>query len=369
MLKTDVVVVNIDGVKDFMKKEFSKVIPSFTHMVVDECTGYKNPSAARTKAAIKLAKAIPVVRLMSGTPNPNSVTELYVPVYMADKGKRLGTAYSGFKYSVQTSKQVGPSPNMVKWTDKPGALEAVHALIADITVRHEFEKVMTNVPANHKNIKAFSLPAKAMKQYMTMEDRCLLEHQDGNVNAVHAAALRAKLLQIASGAVYADVDDAGKGDYVVIDRSRYEFIAELVENAEHSVTFFNWRHQKELLAEEFDKRGITYAIIDGTVKDSVRNDIVQRYQAGEYKTLLLHPKTGAHGLTLTRGTTTIISSPIYEADLLKQAIHRVYRGGQTKVTNTILVEARHTVEHKVYKRLDEKYTNMVDFLEMLERKE
>jgi SNF2 family DNA or RNA helicase len=81
--------------------------------------------------------------------------------------------------------------------------------------------------------------------------------------------------------------------------------------------------------------------------------------------MLLHPKTGAHGLTLTRGTTTVVTSPIYEADILKQMIHRIYRGEQNQVTNTIFVQAKGTVEDLVYERLNFRTGQMKDLLDMM----
>jgi len=83
----------------------------------------------------------------------------------------------------------------------------------------------------------------------------------------------------------------------------------------------------------------------------------------------MHPRTGAHGLTLTRGVATIIASPIYEADLLQQAIFRIYRGGQTKVTNTVLVQAKGTVEADVYARLGQKHEQMVDLLQLMKARQ
>ena len=80
----------------------------------------------------------------------------------------------------------------------------------------------------------------------------------------------------------------------------------------------------------------------------------------------MHPKTGAHGLTLTRGRATIIASPFDEADLLKQAIHRIWRGGQVHKTETILVRARGCrVEQRVYDNLLRKTGRMETLLEIL----
>ncbi len=131
------------------------------------------------------------------------------------------------------------------------------------------------------------------------------------------------------------------------------------------MVFFNWRHQKDQLVKHAEKRGITHAVIEGGMKDEVRDMIVQRFQGGHLQTVFLHPQTGAHGLTLTRGTRTIWSSPIYMADFLKQGNHRIYRGGQTQKTETILVEAEGTVEQLVYERLGEKTTRMVNLLEII----
>ena len=363
-IDTDVVIINIDGVKELTQKQFDKLLQGFTHLIIDESTNYKNPQAQRSKALKKIAKNFTHIRMLTGTPNPNTVMELFFPTLIIDGGKRLGTSYTALRNNVQIPTQIGPKPQHVRWDDKPGAAQAIREILEDITIRHAFEDVMTHVPPNYRETKLFDLSRNATKQYMQMETTCMLKAETGDISAVHAASLRTKLLQIASGAVYTGGED---GEYLVIDNGRYELIADMVEGREHSVVFFNWKHQRDLLSEEFDRRKISYAIIDGNVKPAQRDKIVADYQAGEYQTLLLHPKTGAHGLTLTRGTTTIISSPIYEADMLKQALHRIYRGDQKCVTNTILVEAKGTVEQKVCARLDDKYGRMIDLLDLMKR--
>lgn len=168
-----------------------------------------------------------------------------------------------------------------------------------------------------------------------------------------------------SGALYAPNDVDGAGDYAVLDTFRYAMIADLVEERQHSVVFFNWRHQKHELAAQLKKRGVSFEVIDGGVAQRKRPDIVKRYQAGEFRTLLVNYKTGAHGLTLTRGTTSIICSPIYEPNYFKQTIHRIYRGGQTEVTNTLLVCAKDTVEELVYEKLRAGTLRMENFLALV----
>jgi SNF2 family DNA or RNA helicase len=238
-------------------------------------------------------------------------------------------------------------------------------MLDDITVRHAFEEVMVDVPPNHRDVKLVTLPPKLMRQYKALEAEMALMLDNGHVLSVSkASALRAKLLQLCSGAVYNTGDIEGEGDYLVMDDYRYKMIADLIEERHYSVTFFNWRHQGDLLAKEFGKRGINFARIDGNTPMRERPRIVEDYQSGQYKTLLVHYKTGAHGLTLTRGTTTILSSPIYEPNYFKQTIHRIYRGGQTEVTNTLMVCAENTVETLVYDKLQAGTLRMEDFLRL-----
>lgn len=359
--KTDVVVINTDGVKWLTDKKNEKYLKDFDHLTIDEYTAFKHPTSQRAKAMVKIRKYFKYRYGMSGTPNPNTVMELFNPALIIDDGKRLGTNYFRMRNVMQVPEQVGPSPDHLKWSDAPGAGQAVTELLGDITIRHPFS-VMKHVPENFKEFKRFDLSKRMRKIYDQMELDCIVAFDDGAVaNAVHAASLRTKLLQIASGAVY---DGGEDGKYQLIDTTRYELTCDLIEEVDHSVVFFNWRHQRDFLAQELDKRGHTFAIIDGSVPQRQRDQIVSDYQAGQYRTILLHPRTGAHGLTLTRGTLTVFPSPLYEVDLMEQGIARIYRGAQDKETRTVFIEAKNTVEgSKVYPRLFEKLNAMNDLLD------
>jgi len=142
---------------------------------------------------------------------------------------------------------------------------------------------------------------------------------------------------------------------------------DLVEERQQCVVAFNWRHQRYGLEEAAKKRGISYAIIDGTVNDRKRLEAVQGFQAGEIRCIFAHPQSGGHGLTLTAGTTTIWTSPTYNAEHYKQFNHRIYRAGQTRKTETIHITARDTIDEKVFNKLNSKLTSMQLLLDLLEK--
>ena len=110
------------------------------------------------------------------------------------------------------------------------------------------------------------------------------ELQSGKiVTAINGAAVTTKLQQIASGAVYHD-DEA-----VLVDNGRYSLI-HLIE-ATTSVCFFLWRHQRDELIKEAERRGVTFCVIDGDTPSREREEMVQHYQNGFCRAMFAHPQS------------------------------------------------------------------------------
>ena len=297
---------------------------------------------------------------MTGTPNSNTITDIWHQALILDGGQRLGNSFFRFRDAVCTPHQVGRSAQMVKWHDKEGAEEVVMGLLSDIVIRHKFEECV-DIPPNHQYSVEYDLTAKQLKAYFELEatQMLLLGGSKPAMLAINAAAVATKLLQVASGAVY-----DGLGSFQVIDTARYEMVLDLVEQRKHSLVFFLWKHQRDALVAEADKRGVKYRVLDGGTSDRDRDEIVRGYQAGVYQTIFAHPKSAAHGLTLTKGTATIWSSPTYDLEIFKQGSKRQHRMGQTQKTETIVVIAKNTIEEKVWELLQEKDKRMTNLLDL-----
>lgn len=356
----DVYVTNVDATKWLMEQR-PEFFARFDTLIMDELSAFKHHTSLRSKALNKIKSHFKYRYGLTGTPNSNGITDIWNQIYILDDGQRLGKSFYKFRNMTQTPSQAGPAANMLKWEDKPGAEQAVGKLIKDMTVRHKFEECL-DVPENFETEVPFFMPPGQATVYKTFKRDALLALESGEViSSVNAAGVANKLLQIASGATY--TGDANK--YAVVDPSRYEMIADLVEARQHSVVFFHWRHQRDLLMEEFTKRGITFAVIDGSVKEQDRMEAVKDYQNGFYRVMLAHPASAAHGLTLTRGTTTIWASPTYNLEHWLQGNRRTYRAGQTQRTETISILAKGTIEELVYQRLADKNVKQINILELL----
>lgn len=352
----DVYITNTDAVR-WLAKQKPSFFRKFDTLVLDESSAFKHRTSLRSRCLKKIAKYFKYRYALTGTPNSNSILDVWHQVLVVDDGERLGRSFMAYRNSVATPVQVGPQPNMVKWEDKPGASAAVGDLLSDITVRFVFEECH-DIPANHMYRRSYTPSPSQLQAYSDMEKYAIIEvSQDEVINAVNAAALVTKLLQISSGAVYDE-----SGNVVHIEDDRYQLITDLVAARDHSLVFFNWKHQAEALEKHFKQAGITCARIDGTVKSPERARIVKEFQDGYYQALLAHPQSSAHGLTLTKATTTIWASPTYNLEFFLQGNRRIYRAGQTRKTETILICAKNTMEADVYEKLNAKDAKQLDFL-------
>ncbi len=353
---TKAVITNHDAVNWLLKNE--SVLNDFDTLIIDESTVFKNKTSGRSKAIIKLSEKFKYRLLLSGTPNPNTILDVFSQALICDGGERLGKNYFHFRNQVCAPKQNGPDPRHVEWRDKPGAADIVSGMLADITFRVRLEDCI-DMPETSTHTVYTELPKTLRKQYDELLSESLLMMKQGTITAVHAGARMQKLLQLITGTVY-DAD----GNKVHVHTGRHELVLELIKEREQCLVAFNWRHERESMAALFEKEGISFGVIDGTVSVARRKVIVDDLQAGKLKVVLAHPKSAGHGLTLTKGTTTIWASPVYSSESYEQFNHRIYRNGQTKKTETIRICAKNTAEVQVLKKLDKKCESLHNVLDL-----
>jgi len=353
-LDTNIVLINHDAARWLVDN--IHLLFGFHTLCIDESTAFKHYTSLRSKSMAIIAACIPNRIGMSGTPNPNGILDLWNQVRLIDGGKRLGKSYWAFRASTHTPISKGP---FTEWVEKDGIQDAVYGLIADINIRYELESCI-DMPENVTTEISFELSPKHLKLYNKLKADAMLELAGGDVTAINAASLATKLMQAASGTVYGTNHEP-----VQLATERYELILDLIEQRDQCLVAFQWRHQRDQLVTLAEKRGVTYAIIDGTIDIDKRNHVVESFQKGKTKVIFAHPASAAHGLTLTKGTTTIWASPTYNAEHFTQFNRRIYRAGQTKRTETILITAKDTIDEKAYARLTHKCDSMQSLLELL----
>jgi SNF2 family DNA or RNA helicase len=84
----DIYTINRENVP-WLVKHYAKKWP-FDAVIVDESSSFKNNGAQRWKALKKILPDTEYMVLLTGTPSPNSLLDLWAQMYLVDFGQRLG---------------------------------------------------------------------------------------------------------------------------------------------------------------------------------------------------------------------------------------------------------------------------------------
>ena len=284
----------------------------FDMVVVDESSSFKNPAAKRFKALRRMLPRIHSIVILTGTPAPNGLEDLWSQVYLLDRGERLGRFITHYR-----ERYFDHNPWRHEYVPKPGAFEAVKARIADICVSMKAEDWLT-LPELVIHDVSVALEGAGLKAYRAMEKTMVAEVNGEEISATTAAALTGKLLQLCGGAVY---DENGEAHHV--HDAKLEALEELIEALnEPALLFYGYRH--ELPGIEARLNGKRWRRLDSAAD-------AEAWNRGEVDVLLAHPASCAYGLNLQDGGRHVIWYTLtWSLELYQQANARLYRQGQTK---------------------------------------
>lgn len=293
----------------------------FDMVVVDESSSFKNPRAKRFKALSYMYPHIKRTVLLTGTPSPNGIIDLWSQIYLLDRGERLGSTFSGFRNRYFTP---GERSRDIIYTYDPkdGAEDAIMSAISDVAISMKADDYLQLPPVVEDTIPVV-LDAKARRAYDTMERTMVLELlQSGEqITAASAAALSNKLQQLANGAVY----NEEHRPHAVHD-CKIEAFMELIEQlgGKSALVFYNFQHDLARLLEALRLTKLRVRILRGAEDELAWNH-------GEVDILLAHPASAAYGLNLQDGGNHVVWYGLnWSLELYQQANKRLHRQGQTQ---------------------------------------
>ena len=324
----------------------------FDMVVVDESSSFKSPSAKRFKALRRMLPKIRSVVILTGTPAPNGIMDLWSQIYLLDRGERLGKYVTHYR-----SRYFDHNPWRHEYIPKPGAFEAVQKRISDICVSMRAEDWLT-LPALIVDDIPVALDPEAAMAYRRME--LVMEVGEDEISATTAAALTGKLLQLCGGSVY---DEAGAAHHV--HDAKLEALGELIEqlHGEHALLFYGFRHElPSLLSLLHDRNPSGW----GRVRLLENAADAEAWNRGEVDVLLAHPASCAYGLNLQAGGRHVIWYTLtWSLELYQQANARLYRQGQERpvIVHRLLVQGG--VDEDVAKALEGKNETQAALVEAL----
>ena len=337
----DITVVNFENLAWLMKKHGKRKL--WDGLVVDELTKLKKVGGATFKALRPRLNDFSWRVGLTGTPVSEDFEGLYAMAMVVDAGAALGTRSDAFKrkYFFQVD-YAGYDWQMFDW-----AASEILAKLSGIV--YAVENYTDELPElKIKNI-FLNFPENLRLQYEEIRKTNILdlseedEDEEKSVSASSAAVLSGKLQQLTSGFVYDE-----EGESVLISDFRLRALCSEIKALEgRAVVIVYWfKH---------DLEAIRALMPDAVVLSDDVEAGVKGWNDGSVQTLLLHPRSAGHGLSLQHGGVDMLwYSPVWSRDLWLQTIARVWRRGQTKPVTIHSLIARDTVDELVQARVENK---------------
>lgn len=297
--------------------EFYKHAWPFDMVVIDESSSFKNHQAKRFKALKLVRSRINRMVLLTGTPSPQSLLDLWPQIFLLDGGARLGKTITSYR-NTYFAPDKRSATIIYSYKLRPGSEAAIYQRISDICISMRSADYLTLPDLIYNDIPV-KLDAAAQKTYDALERDMLLEIDESTITAGTAAVLTNKLLQLCNGAVY-DED----GQVIELQNCKIDALLETIEqlHGEHAVICYNFKHDKDRLLQALAGTGLRVAVYEGDKQ-------MQAWNAGQLDLLLVQPASCGYGLNLQQGGHHIIWFGLtWSLELYQQTNKRLHRQGQ-----------------------------------------
>ena len=310
----------------------------FDTLVIDELSSFKSSKAQRFRALKRVRPRISRVIGLTGTPQPNGLLDLWPQMYLLDMGQRLGRFVGGYRERFflpdKRNREV-----IYSYKPKEGAEEKIYELISDICIsmRAADNLDMPGLVASRVEVQ---MNAKERKLYEGFERDMVLHLKDGDLDAVNAAALSGKLVQMANGAVYGE----NRKVHHIHDR-KLDALEDIIEaaNGKPLLVAYWYKHDLERIRQRFEVRTID------TPKD------IADWNEGKIPVALIHPASAGHGLNLQDGGSTIVWFGLtWSLELYQQLNARLWRQGQKHTVVIQHIVAAGTHDEDIMNALEKK---------------
>lgn len=159
-------------------------------LVIDESSMFKTPSAKRFNTLRYQLKKFPRRVILTGTPMPKGLLDLWSQIFILDEGDRLCSTVKHYRARFFTKRFDGYG-----YDADEGAEEKILKLIEPLVLTMRAEDYL-ELPPTIKQEVYVDLPPKARALYRKLEDEMFLELEHGTAEALHPASLSAKCWQI-----------------------------------------------------------------------------------------------------------------------------------------------------------------------------
>lgn len=319
-------------------------------LICDEAHRIKSPNGKASWGAMRIAKSANRRLFLSGTPMPNSPTDIYAQFRALDPDI-FGTSFTRFRarYCIMggfQGKQVLGFQNESE----------LNAKFYSKAFRVTKDEVLADLPPVMHETRYADLSPKAAKIYRDLEQDFIARVDSGEITVNNALVKLLRLSQVCGGFVKLD-DGTGK----TVCNAKMDVLADLFEDIdakEPIVVFSRFTNEVERTRALADKMGRPAAELSGNVNE------LKAWQDGKFNVLAVQVKSGGVGVDFTRARYCVyMSKGFLSPGEYDQTLARTHRPGQRRSVVYYHILARNTVDERMEIALKTKGNVIADILE------
>lgn len=342
----------VGGKLTFDKERVAYIKKKFPMLVVDESTKFRNTQTARFKLLREFVKFFKRRYILTGSPMPNGLEDLFGQTYILDEGLALGRYITHFRNEYMFPAGFGG----YEWRAQPGAKERILEKIAPLVQVVERSPDDPDLIINDIFV---DLEPEARRLYKSMEDEMVAEVEEGKVVAANAAVASSKCRQICNGALYSP-----DGTWNAVHDEKISALEDLIEQLQGDPLLVTYEF-------EFDRQRLEKALkIPCISTGNVEKDkaIIQKFARGELPVVMGNPASialGTDGLQRSCSNIAMVGVTWKYLDY-EQVIDRVRRqGNEAEAVTVHRILVRDSVDERVLKVIDRKDKSQADFMSAL----
>lgn len=347
-LDVDVHIINPEGLKWLLDPNYPGRLGDWDILCVDESTNFKDSQTARFKQLKPHIWRFTRRWILTGTPTPNGLMDLFGQVYILDQGNALGRFITHYRRDYFFTEAWNP----YNYIPKEGSWDKIMDRINPLMLRLSAEEHLAMPRLMPPNDIMVDLPPDARQIYEEIASEFIAQVAGRTIIAANIAVAGGKCRQICNGALYT-TDGVGEKDRVfeVIHEEKISAVKELVSSLQGApaIIVYEFNHDRRRLLECF---GLDTPCLGGSTTPRQADDIIRRFNRGEIPVLLTYP---IDGVNLQEACHHIIwFSLTWDLRLYQQTIDRIYRQGQKETVFVHRIMVRDSIEQRVVEVLDGK---------------
>ena len=333
---SDIYIINRENVDWLVTK--SGIDFNFNMLIIDELSSFKSHTSKRFKSLLKIRPYFERVVGLTGTPSSNGLMDLWAEFRVLDLGERLGRYITHYRNEYfLPDKRNGAI--IFSYKPQPNAEERIYRRLADMTISMKSTEYL-KMPELILNELEINLDEEDQIKYKKFKKEMVMTIQEKEIDAINAASLSNKLIQLANGSIY----DEDKKFYEVHNK-KLDKLEEIIESANGKpvLVAYWFKADKERIEKRFKVREIKTA------------DDIKQWNKGMIDLALIHPASVGHGLNLQSGGSTLVwFSLTWSLELYQQTNSRLYRQGQKDTVVIHHLITKNTIDEDIIKSLKRK---------------